>query len=78
MRRVTVREMRGLLPGIEATLRDEGGLVLTRRGRPVARVLPVVDLDAASTRFSTRALRARMTPLAVPGEVLLRQERDER
>jgi antitoxin (DNA-binding transcriptional repressor) of toxin-antitoxin stability system len=76
MRRVTVREMRELLPEIEAALEAEGEIVLARRGRPIARVLPLPE--RGTTRLSTRELRARMVPLAVSSEVLLRQERDER
>jgi len=76
MRQVTVREMRALLPEIEQALRTEGELVLTKRGRPVARLMPIPDRTPAS--LSTRELRARMTPSIVPSEVLIRQDRDER
>jgi antitoxin (DNA-binding transcriptional repressor) of toxin-antitoxin stability system len=76
MRRVTVREMRELLPEIEQALRAEGELVLTRRGKPVARMVPVPD--GTQALLSTRELRARMTPSTVPSEVLIRQDRDER
>lgn len=76
MRQVTVREMRQMLPTIEAALAADGEIVLTRRGRPIARLVAVAQSLPAP--MSTAALRARMTPLAVPSEVLLRQERDER
>jgi antitoxin (DNA-binding transcriptional repressor) of toxin-antitoxin stability system len=76
MRRVSVREVRELLPRIEATLQDEGELVLVRRGKAVARIVPLEE--PAPALLSTQALRARMTPLAVPSEALIRQDRDER
>jgi antitoxin (DNA-binding transcriptional repressor) of toxin-antitoxin stability system len=76
MRRVTVRQMRELLPDIEAALAAEGEMVLTRRGRPIARLVPVAETPAHP--LSTATLRARTPPLVVPSEVLLRQERDER
>ena len=76
MRQVTVREMRELLPTIEAALAAEGEIVLTRRGQPIARLVPMAEHLPA--KLSTAALRARMAPLEVPSEVLLRQERDER
>ena len=42
MRQVTVREIRRLLPEIEATLQSEGELILTRRaGPPIGRPTPV-------------------------------------
>jgi antitoxin (DNA-binding transcriptional repressor) of toxin-antitoxin stability system len=75
-RRVNVREVRELLPRIEATLQDEGELVLVRRGKAVARIVPLEE--PAPALLSTQALRARMTPLAVPSEALIRQDRDER
>jgi antitoxin (DNA-binding transcriptional repressor) of toxin-antitoxin stability system len=73
-RRVNVREVRELLPRIEATLQDEGELV--RRGKAVARIVPLEE--PAPALLSTQALRARMTPLTVPSEALIRQHRDER
>jgi antitoxin (DNA-binding transcriptional repressor) of toxin-antitoxin stability system len=76
MRQVTVREMREMLPTIEAALEADGEIVLTRRGRPIARLMALTENPPA--RLSTASLRARTKPLAVPSEVLLRQERDER
>jgi antitoxin (DNA-binding transcriptional repressor) of toxin-antitoxin stability system len=60
MRRVNVREMRELLPRIEATLQDEGELALMRRGKAVARIVPLEE--PASALLSTQALRAHDTP----------------
>ena len=41
MRAVSVREMRALLPGLEDELAKSGELIVTRRGRPIARLTPV-------------------------------------
>jgi len=41
MRQVTVRQMRELLPEIDADLRANGEIVLTRRGKPIARMMPM-------------------------------------
>ena len=76
MRQVTVRQMRELLPEIDADLRANGEIVLTRRGKPIARMMPM-PLEKSEV-LSTQALRMRMVPLEIPSEVLLRQERDER
>jgi prevent-host-death family protein len=40
MRSVSVREMRTALPRLEQLLAEEGEIVITRNGKPVARVLP--------------------------------------
>ena len=40
MRSISVREMRAALPRLEQLLAEEGEVVITRNGRPVARVLP--------------------------------------
>lgn len=76
MRRVGVREMRELLPELERALAEAGEILLTRHGRPIARVTPAAS--GHPVRWSTATLRARMKPLDVPSEVLIRQDRDER
>ena len=76
MRQVTVREMRELLPEIEAALRADGELILTRRGKPVARLVPLVA--ERPRRPSNADLRAMMPLQEVTSEQLLREERDAR
>jgi antitoxin (DNA-binding transcriptional repressor) of toxin-antitoxin stability system len=77
VRRVSVREARALLPRLEEELAREGDIVLTRRGRPVAR-LSRLEQEPAPGPISTAALRARARPVEVPSEVLIRRDRDER
>ena len=75
VRSLSVREIRAALPELEKLLEAEGELVITRRGRAVARVLP----PAARTAMPSHDdLRARMPRLEVGSEVLVRQDRDER
>jgi antitoxin (DNA-binding transcriptional repressor) of toxin-antitoxin stability system len=76
MRQVTVREMRELLPEIEQALRTEGELILTRRGKPVARLVPVPAYPPY--RPSNADLRAMMPFQEVPSEELIREDRDAR
>jgi antitoxin (DNA-binding transcriptional repressor) of toxin-antitoxin stability system len=76
MRRVTVREMRELLPEVEAALRAEGEIVLTRRGKPIARLLPMPE--QRPRRPSNADLRAKMPFQEIPSEVLIREDRDAR
>jgi prevent-host-death family protein len=75
MRSVSVREMRAALPRLEQLLQDEGEIVITRHGKPVARVLPT----AAAGGIPSRAeLRRRMRRVEVGSEVLIREDRDAR
>jgi antitoxin (DNA-binding transcriptional repressor) of toxin-antitoxin stability system len=75
MRQVTVRQMRELLPEIEKELHAEGELILTRRGTPVARLVP---LAPTARRPSNADLRAMMPLQTVTSEQLVREDRDER
>jgi antitoxin (DNA-binding transcriptional repressor) of toxin-antitoxin stability system len=75
MRSVSVREMRTALPKLEQLLAEEGEIVITRNGKPVARVLPTVPEGGIPSRAE---LRARMQRLEVRSEVLIREDRDAR
>lgn len=75
MRHVSIREVRSLLPELEQALAAEGDLILTRHGKPIARVTGV---SAPAIPLSTAGLRAQMKRVAVSSAVLIRQERDER
>jgi len=75
MKEVSVREMRALLARIEEELRREGELVLTRRGKPIARIQPV---GQGMPRPSHADLRKRLGRQLAPSNKLLRAERDER
>ena len=75
MRSVSVREMRAALPTLERLLEEAGEIVITRNGRPVARVLPMVREEGIPSRAE---LRRRMRRLEVGSEVLIREDRDAR
>lgn len=75
MRKLSVREVRAALPQLEGILEQEGELVITRNGVPIARVLPAVRREGMPSHAE---LRRRMPRLSVGSEVLIRQERDER
>ena len=79
MRSVSVREVRALLPGLEEELARTGEIVLTRRGRPIARLTPVDGASATRRRRPNLAeFRASMPFQEVPSEVLVREDRDAR
>ncbi|MCZ7663089.1 MAG: type II toxin-antitoxin system Phd/YefM family antitoxin [Thermoleophilia bacterium] len=73
MRRVSIREMRGALPGLEELVQREGELVITRRGRPIARMVP---FERTRPMPSHADLRSTMRRLEVPSENLIREDRD--
>jgi len=75
MKSLSIRELRAALPDLENLLAREGEVSITRHGRAVARIVPV---ERAIEVPSLAGLRARMKPVTVPSEVLLREERDER
>jgi len=75
MKTLSVREMRAALPTLEKLLESEGEVVITRNGRPVARLLPTAPQHGIPSR---KDLRAQMRPLTVGSEVLIREDRDSR
>jgi antitoxin (DNA-binding transcriptional repressor) of toxin-antitoxin stability system len=75
MKRVSVREVRSVLAHLDDVLAAEGELVITRRGRPIARVLPP---SGGTVLPSHTDFREAMPRLAVGGEVHIRADRDGR
>jgi len=72
MTTLTIREMRAALPRLDKILATEGEILVTKRERPIARLIPV---RPAASMPSHADLRARMPRLTVPSKVLLRQDR---
>lgn len=75
MKRITVREARQALSRVEALLDAEGELTVTRRGRPVARIVPVGEGRAMP---SHEALRKSLPRLAKGSARYVREDRDAR
>jgi prevent-host-death family protein len=75
MKQVSVRDIRSKLTHLEEMLAVEGEIVITRRGEPIARILPVALHRGIPSRAASRA---RLPKQKVPSEVYLREERDER
>lgn len=75
MKTLTIREMRSALSHLEEIVAEEGELLVTRRGRPLARILPARPKRNIPSRAE---LRASMPKLKVPSEVLIRQDREQR
>ena len=77
MGEISVRELRELLRSLEDRLESEGELLLTRRGKPIARILPVERRKGAD-RPSHADLRASIRPLVTGSERHVRADREER
>ena len=75
MKTLSIREMRGALTRLEELLKNAGELLITRRGRGIARLVPV---DPARQVPSHRHLRAAMEKCDVGSEELVRADRDGR
>jgi prevent-host-death family protein len=75
MKNLTIREVRAALTRLDEVVAQEGEIIVTRRGRALARILPV---RATRRMPSHAALRASMPRQAIPSEVLIRQGRDDR
>lgn len=75
MRTVNIREVRSLLPHLDEVLAREGEVLVTRRGDPIARLVPAAP---PMKRPCHADLRARMTASALGSEVLVREDRDSR
>jgi len=75
MRSLTIREVRAALARLEPLLAEEGEIVVTRHGKPVARLLPI----RRGKRMPSHAdLRTAMPRLKTGSEVLIRADRDGR
>jgi prevent-host-death family protein len=75
MKSLSIREIRRELAQLDDLVSREGEVVVTRRGRPIARLLPL----RSQRRMPSHAeLRASMPPLKEGSETYVRADRDER
>ena len=75
MRKLSIREVRAVLGRLDELLEQTGEVVVTRHGKPIARILPT---RRPSKMPSHAALRATMPRLSIPSETLVRKDRDGR
>jgi prevent-host-death family protein len=75
MKKLSIREMREALPRLDELVAAEGEILVTRHGRPLARVVPF----RRQLKMPSHAdLRARMPRLRKRSETLIRLDRDAR
>jgi prevent-host-death family protein len=75
MTEITIRQARAVLSRLDEELAKEGEIIITRRGRPLAKLVPMYRSKAVP---SHRELRDRMPRLRRGSEKLVREDRDER
>jgi antitoxin (DNA-binding transcriptional repressor) of toxin-antitoxin stability system len=75
MRSIGVSETGAVLPKLERLLAEEGELLITRNGKPVARLMPPVHGKGIPCHAE---LRSRIQRLEVGSEALIREDRDAR
>jgi prevent-host-death family protein len=75
MKQLNIREARQSLSQLEKLLAEEGEITITRRGEPIARVVPVSPLRMIP---SHQDLRQKMPRMKKGSEALIRAERDLR
>ncbi|MGO9267766.1 MAG: type II toxin-antitoxin system Phd/YefM family antitoxin [Candidatus Binataceae bacterium] len=75
LKTLSIREMRAALAHLDDLVAEAGEVVVTRRGRPLARILPAQPRRGIPSRAE---LRASMPRLEVPSDVLVRQDRELR
>lgn len=75
MREISVREVRMLLPRLAEVLAREGEIVITRRGKPLARLVPAGPAEGMPSHAE---FRARMPRLDAGSERYVREDRDDR
>ena len=75
MRELSIREMRENLGNLDQLVKTEGEILITRRGIPIARLLP---MKGAQTKPSHAELRAAMPKLDTPSQARVRDDRDQR
>ncbi len=75
MRSLSIRNIRAELPQLDRLIAREGEIIVTRRGRPIARLLPIASERSPPCHA---ALRASMPRLKQGSAVHIRKERDER
>lgn len=78
MKALNIREIRQELSHLDELLAKEGELLVTRHGKPIARVLPVGAPKPSIVMPSNAALRAKMAYLEVPTSIYIREDRDAR
>lgn len=72
---MSIREMRQQLTQLQVVLEKTPEIIITRRGKPLARLVPIAKSRKRPDHAKLRAMQPRMR---LGSEVLIRADRDER
>jgi prevent-host-death family protein len=72
---MTIRKIRESIGQLEEMVSESGEIVVTKRGAPIARIVPI---SGARPRPSHADLRRQIPAPAIASSELIRAERDER
>ena len=75
MKTISIRDIRLELGSLDQLIASEGEVIVTKHGKPIARLLPVHGSRSMPDHSS---LRAQMPRLNASSTSLLREDRDER
>ena len=75
MKKLTIREARQSLSHLDRLLEQEGEITITRRGKPIGRVMAIAGKKAMP---SHKDLRMKMAPVRTESQVLVREDREAR
>lgn len=79
MQEVNIKEARRNISRLLDEVVAGEEVVIIRRGKAIARLLPIAEGQGAALHFPSRAdLRAKLPPMDVPSAALIRELRDER
>jgi prevent-host-death family protein len=79
MQEVNIKEARRNISRLLDEVVAGEEVVIIRRGKAIARLLPIAEEECAALHFPPRAdLRAKLPLLDVPSAALIRELRDER
>jgi prevent-host-death family protein len=78
MQKVNVREARQQISRLLDAVAQGEQIIIMRRGKPAARLLPIPEVEMAKNRFPDRsAVRARVPPAELSAVEIIREMRDE-
>jgi len=75
VKEISVREARQLIGKLDSLLEIEGEVKITKRGKPIAKILP---LKKARSMPSHKRLRQSMNVMEKESACLIRNDRDDR
>jgi antitoxin (DNA-binding transcriptional repressor) of toxin-antitoxin stability system len=78
MKALSIRAAREALPRLDKLVNEHGEVVITRRGRPILRVIPLGRATPPVGSDRNAALRARLPVGPTSSTELIREDREDR